>query len=97
MTDYYQSSNVNIPHNHRQPGRIALVAIKRLAAYQRIARQWPSYLDGRANRCTECMQNMWFNTDGHGVSYEYSDYEILSLVTAHIRQVHSEVVDDDDG
>lgn len=92
MAGYFQTPNKFIPLNDREPGEIAQVAIEQLKSYQNVATEWQTYTDGRANRCQECHQNVWFSKDPRGNTYTYTDDEILALKVAHIRQLHSEVV-----
>jgi hypothetical protein len=92
--------NKMIPLNDREPGAIAPVAIKQLQAYENVAKTWPIgfiFQDDRwCNVCEWCGQNIWFERDINGVEYYYSAPEILALIVAHIRQVHSEVTNGND-
>ena len=91
---YYITQNKNIPLNDREPGEIAEVAIEQLKPYRDIARTWQTYTDGYTNRCYACHQNIWFTTDPKRRPYQYSEDELMALITAHIRQCHEEVASD---
>lgn len=92
---YYQTANKHIPHNDRAPGTIAKLALRQLAAYQRVARNWSYYTMGRCKRCSLCHQNIYFTEDENGVVYQYTTEEILALFVAHIRQNHEGEVSTD--
>lgn len=94
--------NVNIPLNKRDSGTIAPVAIDQLKPYREAAETWPTFIDAhtdeesrlrKANRCRVCSQNIWFTLDPNGYHIEYTADELTTLLTAHIRQVHTEVID----
>ena len=87
---YYQTPNLMIPLNDREPGEIADIAKEQLERWREIADTWPVYTDGRCNRCKECHQNIWFSTDPRGYKYDYNTDEILALKVAHVRQCHDE-------
>jgi hypothetical protein len=97
MTGYYQTSNVNIPLNHRPKGEIAAVAIDQLKVFQDRAHDWPTRemfredINGNSRHlraCSFCDQAIYFYSDVTGILYNYSDEELLTLVVAHIRQKH---------
>lgn len=88
MEGYYNTPNKMIPHNDREPGTIADIALEELERWQEIVRPWETYTDGRANRCSECHQNIWFSKDPQGHEYQYTIDEILALKVAHVRQCH---------
>ena len=94
---WYTVPNVNIPHNKRDPGKVAQVAIDQLKPYQDAAKAWPvEFLirDSReCNVCGVCHQNLWFESDREERPYLHSPEETMSLTVAHIRQRHSGVVD----
>jgi hypothetical protein len=87
---YYSTPNANIPLNKRPPGEIADIAWRQLKPYRDAAPTWPVTQDGRFNRCRLCGQNIWYAYDVNGNPYVYGDDEIITLIVAHIRQVHSE-------
>jgi hypothetical protein len=89
---YHQTSNVNIPHNKRNPGTVADVAQEQLRLYQDAAMSWPVYLDGVYNRCGICEQAIWREKDDYEVSYQWTPEEITSLIVGHIRQNHEGMV-----
>jgi hypothetical protein len=91
MAGYYQTPNLMIPHNKRNPGEIADIALADLAGWQAVASEWDVYTDGRVNRCKECHQSIWFTKDPQGHDYQYTDDEILTLKVAHLRQCHAEI------
>lgn len=95
LTGYYSTPNASIPLNNRPPGEIAEVAWRQLKPYRDAAPTWPVHQDGRFNRCRLCNQNIWFAYDVNGNPYVYVDDEIITLIVAHIRQVHSEMVTSD--
>lgn len=90
MEGYYKTPNKMIPLNDREPGEVADVALAQLAQWQEVAIAWDTYSDGRANRCHDCHQNIWFSKDPQGHAYKYTDDEILALKVAHVRQCHSQ-------
>lgn len=101
MNGYYFTANKDIPYNDRRPGEIASVAIDQLKPYREAALTWPIYEIIRfsetsppreCNVCRECNQNIWFTTDEYGHKYDYNGDEIIALIVAHIRQIHSEMV-----
>lgn len=92
MAGYFQTPNMYVPYNDRESGEIAPIAIEQLEAWKAAAETWQTYTDGRANRCQECHQNIWFTKDPQGYPYTYTDDDISALKVAHIRQNHSEVV-----
>lgn len=85
----------NYPSLNDSPrdGTIHDIALRQLRAYQAYADTQSLYPDGRARRCMECDQNVYFSHDVDGVLYRYTDEEIRALKVAHIRQVHPEVID----
>ena len=93
---YYETPNVNIPYNDREPGQIADIAWEQLKPYHIAAQTWPvgeEYRDGRqCNICRKCNQNIWFTTDPANIAFMYEEDAILSLITAHVRQVHAKEV-----
>lgn len=92
---YYTTPNINIPLNDRPPGEIADIAWQQLKPYRNAAQTWPVFQDGRYNRCRLCSQNIWFTYDASGHTYVYREDEIITLIIAHIRQVHAEAVTND--
>jgi hypothetical protein len=86
---YFELSNVMVPLNNREKGKIAQVALDELERWQSVAISWPVYTDGRCNRCGDCHENLWFSKDPQGGKYQYTDDEILALKVAHVRQCHS--------
>jgi hypothetical protein len=95
VTGYYSTPNSNIPLNSRPPGEIADIAWQQLKPFRDAASTWPVFQDGPANRCRLCNQNIWFAYDVNGNPYVYGGDEVITLIVAHIRQVHSEVVTND--
>jgi hypothetical protein len=91
---YYSTPNTNIPLNNRLPGDLAQVAIDQLAEYQMSARGWAIEVDindpRECHRCGECGQNIWFGCDLALQPYQYTEEEQLTLIVAHLRQVHSD-------
>jgi hypothetical protein len=95
VTDgYFKTPNIMVPLQAREKGEIAPVAMEQLRAYQTVARTWKTWPDGRCQRCMECDENIYFTADAGGHLYSYTDDEKLAVTVAHIRQCHSEVVDD---
>lgn len=88
---YYETPNLMIPHNKREKGEIAPIALEELEGWKAVANGWEVYTDGRCNRCRECHQNIWFSTDPQGHEYTYQPSEILALKVAHLRQCHAEI------
>jgi hypothetical protein len=91
MEGYYQTPNVNIPHNNRPKGEIAPIALAELEGWRAVAREWDVYTDGRCNRCHDCHANIWFSTDPQRGEYMYAPGETLALIVAHLRQCHTEI------
>ena len=95
---YFQTPNVNIPLNKRDPGTIADVAKQQLEQYQALALVWGTTNVYRDQRhcvvCSECRQCLWFRLDPNGNEYLYSDEELQTLKVGHIRQAHAEVIPD---
>jgi hypothetical protein len=87
---YYSTPNVNIPLNNRPRGEMADIAWQQLKPFRDAAPTWPVSKDGRYNRCRLCTQNIWYTFDETGKAYKYEGDEIIALIVAHIRQVHSE-------
>lgn len=86
MRMYKQSPN-------ESPGVIHPMAVKVLEQWEGEAFNWPRYPDGRCVRCGKCDQSIYMSRDIHGVLYNISQEEILSLTVAHLRQRHPEVID----
>lgn len=84
------------PNDSPMDGTIHPIGLEQLAAFQAVAINWPRYPDGRAMRCGQCDQAMWFTSDIIGTEYIYEDHELLALKVAHIRQNHSEVINEYD-
>lgn len=82
------------PNDSPQDGTVHPIGLQQLAAWQAIAMDWPRYPDGRAVRCGKCDQALWFTSDIGGKPYIYEDHELLALRVAHIRQAHSEVINE---
>jgi hypothetical protein len=93
VTGYYSTPNCSIPLNNRPAGEIADIAWKQLKPYRDAASTWPVTQDGRFNRCRSCKQNIWFAYDPSGRAYKYENDEVITLIVAHIRQVHSEDIE----
>jgi transcriptional regulator len=84
-------------------GEIHEIAKEKLRAYENAADTWPLYeyvridINGYARTgkdCRLCDQTVYFITDDQGRGYSYSHAELRALITSHIRQVHSKLVDD---
>lgn len=95
--------NKMIPLNDREPGEIAEIAWTQLKPYQIAARYWPIYQEMRhgdtmgprwVHACRVCTQAVWFNSDEDRVDYNYTDEEKLTLIVAHVRRCHAEMVND---
>lgn len=95
VTGYYSTPNSSIPLNNRPSGEVAPIAWEQLKPFRDAAPTWPVFQDGPANRCRLCTQNIWYSYDPLGKKYVYGDDEVITLIVAHIRQVHSEVVTND--
>ncbi len=98
MKGYFQTPNIMVPLNNREPGEIADIARLQLENYQALALVWPTTNVYRDQRhcvvCSECRQCLWFRLDKNGQEYLYSDDELQALKVAHIRQLHAEVIPD---
>lgn len=98
MKGYGFTPNKMIPLNDRDPGNIAQVAKDQLRPYLIAAESWPTYRQYRDERhemiCRLCAQCLWFITDTHNVPYEYTDQDIHTLITAHIRRQHADMIND---
>jgi len=106
MQKYYHTANKDVPHNDREPGEIAPIALAQLEEYRKLAAYWSVYLDTKKSgadrfgnpdvrkpmRCSACKQAIWFLCDEHGNGYDYTDDQIMTLTVAHIRQAHAEVL-----
>lgn len=94
---YQYTPNTNVPLNNRLPGELADIALEQLKPFQIAADAWPVhevYRDHRdCNVCLICDQNIWFSTDMLGYEYHLTEDNKRTLKVAHIRQVHSGVVD----
>jgi hypothetical protein len=95
--------NKEIPLNDRKPGEIADVAKEQLVAYQIASYTWPIYQEMRSgdtmgrrwvHACRICKQAVWFNSDEKGVAYIYTDEETTTLIVAHIRRCHADMVNE---
>ena len=94
---YFQTPNTQVPHNARQPGEIAPIAIQQLQRYRALAETWPIYrATFRENRCRVCDQNIWFSHDSTGHEYQYESGQVIALIVAHIRQNHEGAIDNED-
>ena len=95
---YGFTPNNQIPLNDREPGEIAKVAIDQLLPYRVAAASWPIYRHYRDERhcmvCRLCDQNIWFIMDQYGKEFDYAGDEVLSLIVAHIRQIHADKIND---
>lgn len=62
-----------------------------LAGWQELAQMWPMSwcLSDPHARCEACGQSVIRLADDYGTGYRYAHADALSLVVAHIRQVHS--------
>jgi hypothetical protein len=95
---YGFTPNKMIPLNDREPGEIAQVAIDQLQPYLIASETWPVYRQYRDERhemiCRVCAQCVWFLSDEHNNPYTYTDEEIRTLITGHIRRLHAEMVNE---
>lgn len=75
---------------------MSTLAERQLAAWQAIARDWPTRLrpDQRwpsVVECTACHKGILLATDEAGHVYQYSEDTQLALVVHHLRNFHSEL------
>lgn len=63
-----------------------------LEGWQEMARMWPLRfcLEDPYARCEACDQAVIRLIDDHGLSYRYTNAELVALAVAHIRQVHGD-------
>lgn len=101
---YFETPNKYVPYNDREKGEIASIAEQQLLPYQIAAQSWPMTRLVRyseisppreCNVCRICGQNIWFTSDPAGMRYSYVEPEILTLIVAHVRQVHADIVHPD--
>ena len=75
-------------------GEVAPLAKTQLAAWEVIARDWPTVAlkdpgtQVRMERCGSCFGGIYRLTDDHGHAYRYTDEQKLAQVVAHLRQAH---------
>lgn len=95
---YGFTPNKMIPLNDREKGQIAPVAIDQLRPFLIAAETWPVYRQYRDERhemiCRVCAQCLWFLSDEHNVPYDYTDEEIHTLITGHIRRLHADMINE---
>jgi hypothetical protein len=72
-------------------GGIAPLAQQQLAAWEAIARYWPTVDDGSHERCGNCGQSIRALADNCGRPYQYIPEQRLALTVAHLRQAHAEL------
>lgn len=98
MEGYGFTPNKMIPLNDREPGEIAKIAWQQLKPYRIAAETWPVYRHFRDKRhsmcCRLCTQCLWFVTDITGEIYQYTDEETLTLIVAHIRRCHEDMINE---
>lgn len=74
------------------------IAHRQLELWEEIALSWPVFLDNSEKqwpyRCNKCGQCIYFGKDPSGSFFLYTGEQELALIVAHIRQCHSEVIDD---
>ena len=101
---FSMTPNTQVPLNNREPGTVAQVAWDQLKPYQIAAQSWPVYQEMRydeaierqrwVHACRVCEQGLWFNSDENQDPFDYSDAEILTLIVAHVRRSHADMVND---
>jgi hypothetical protein len=104
MERSFLTPNTQIPLNSRPPGTIADIAWTQLQPYRIAAQVWPVYQEARQDEstggvrwvhaCRTCNQALWFNTDAYKVTYDYTEDEKLTLIIAHIRRCHADIVNE---
>jgi hypothetical protein len=79
----------------------AHLAQDQLRPFREAALTWPIWTTLRHSEtspprwshvCRYCDQTIWFKNDLQNRPFTYSEEEIVTLITAHIRQVHSKYV-----
>jgi hypothetical protein len=94
--------HVHHPNESPRDGTIHPIGIAQLRAYEAQAFNWYviTRVDAESGRevnvCGKCDQGLWFTYDKKGQRFGYTAEEILALKVAHIRQRHSEVVNECD-
>lgn len=77
--------------------RVNALAVRQLAAWEELARDWPTFqvLDVNTGiwveRCASCLTGIWRHNDRDGKPYVYDDAERLALTVAHLRQAHADL------
>jgi hypothetical protein len=85
------------PNDSPRNGTLHEIALKQLSQWEEMAWEWPCFQDSEGYmRCRDCGQSIARAWDDHGVVYELASDQILSLIVAHLRQRHSEVVHGND-
>ena len=74
-------------------GHLAPLAVRQLAAWEDIARGWPSRpdADGKCQRCQACGVALYRLADDAGRPYRYGPGQVLAQTVAHLRQAHAEL------
>ena len=74
-----------------EPAKLSYLATEQLAAWEKLAANWPLYVDGPCGRCASCHVNVIRLVDEQGISYVYTDEQLLALKVAHLRQAHMDL------
>ena len=75
-----------------EPAKLSHVATGQLAAWEKIAEDWPDYHDkATVQRCVSCQVAIYRVADINGQPYTYTDEQRLALVVAHLRQAHMDL------
>lgn len=74
---------------------IAPLGQAQLAAWEGIARRWPTALDDHIHpwvwRCQSCERGIFLATDAAGNKYRYTPADRMALIVRHLRANHEDL------
>jgi hypothetical protein len=73
------------------PSVMGALARAQLAAWEAIARDWPTYADDPMRRCVSCHVGIWREVDEHGISYQWTPEQTLAATVLHLRHRHADL------
>lgn len=78
----------------RPLGELAPVAIRQLAAWEKIAEAWQAKValdEEGVGRCGDCGKGVLVWIDRHGSPYRYTHEQVLALTVLHLRNHHADL------
>lgn len=70
---------------------MSTLAERQLAAWERLAEDWPVSVSDRAHRCGDCGKGIALSTDEQGHRYLYTETQWMAMVVLHLRNHHADL------